>query len=91
MENLKIIFACTVIYTLFVIIFLEIIMLYTSPYYNIKVRCNSQSVAMYLTIFGALFATNAVLHLSGFDQNMLDMYGRIKYNAPDFISENPNI
>lgn len=74
MENLKLIFACTVIYTLFVIIFLEIIMLYTSPTYNLKKRNNRQTIAMYLTVFGALFATNAVLHLSGFDQNIVALY-----------------
>lgn len=67
MESLKIIFATTVVYSVFVIIFLEIIMLFTAPEYNLHTRCNSKSLAMYMTIFGALFASNSFIKLANID------------------------
>jgi len=46
---------------------LEIIMLFTSPEYNLHTRCNSKSLAMYLTIFGAIFASNAFIKITDLD------------------------
>lgn len=67
---LKILIAQSVIMTLFIVVFLELVMIQTAPTYNIIVRAKSKTVAMYLSLFVAVFLSKFVLQSTNIDKFM---------------------
>ena len=58
--NIKHLLAHAVITTLFIVVFLEIILLKTSKTYNVIVRKNAQTMSMYLALFASVLLANVL-------------------------------